>query len=849
MASRTPKSCPYRRDITVFVAMGHGVSVDSRASDSLPLGDLIGLGKSPSGRTPKHCFSLPRHFVKAWQFEKVVKTVVDSPMTLCDESCYFNVDVRPSCSYLILHVHAPQASILAESDLLGNTARSASESLSIIHAFASRAASILTPRGLSLEVASQTEASCEWRPAGFGSDSLTSPNDCTSCPSLQCSIFVWNGRGVDPHVKAIALTKAFELERLLKLGLLRRGGFLKALANAVSLQVPESTISDNVSESVAEKAAAKVRGNQLLAALVSSSSSPKGASKFLPPSPPFGIPSTTEALGGGSEVPRFPRLGVSLSRSLGAAVAHSSAALAADASGQECIIPSVNTTKARHLDLAKSHSPAEASGGSVAGHGDAPVELSVQIARGVVTANKPRVGPLVPKLALSGLSSSSYGGPCSEAILAAGVAEVDVHNSVRCESASDSGGRKRSRTEPEDDSRKIHSARLGSASAMCGSRGLAASDDGAPKSARTCTQSSPHMKVKAPSLDLAAVSRRSCRAKEDVQMSDEELMRTFDPFNEENNYHLPQRLCRNLQLNHYKNACSEIIEKSLYLSSYVVASDLDCLNKHGITHVVNTAADVCDSNFPSKFKYLTYYLKDSNSEDISLFFYRTLEWIDEALSSGGRVLVHCQMGVSRSSTIVMAYLMWRFGISFEQAFNRVRETRPICNPNTGFTCKLLILAQKLDSTAHDNSLDNEVGRPQLFRVAPYHPKEPFLYLLPLDVSAESWPIFDSRFGWVVQNGARFVLWLGSHVPDTNSVQAAVQQHLRWLKIFERCSCSLATTREGAEAPEFWQALAPFGPADPRDLVARRSCLDAEFELLRLANSYQFLSEVNDRALS
>lgn len=58
----------------------------------------------------------------------------------------------------------------------------------------------------------------------------------------------------------------------------------------------------------------------------------------------------------------------------------------------------------------------------------------------------------------------------------------------------------------------------------------------------------------------------------------------------------------------------------------------------------------------------------------------------------GTVLVHCQAGISRSSTIVTAYLMRRNGISREEAFEMVRRVRGHVKPNAGFWDQLGVYA-------------------------------------------------------------------------------------------------------------------------------------------------------------
>lgn len=59
--------------------------------------------------------------------------------------------------------------------------------------------------------------------------------------------------------------------------------------------------------------------------------------------------------------------------------------------------------------------------------------------------------------------------------------------------------------------------------------------------------------------------------------------------------------------------------------------------------------------------------------------------MEESLAAGGRLLVHCSQGVSRSASIVIAYLMWRDGKEYEETFRRVKAVRGIANPNMART--------------------------------------------------------------------------------------------------------------------------------------------------------------------
>jgi dual specificity MAP kinase phosphatase len=58
-------------------------------------------------------------------------------------------------------------------------------------------------------------------------------------------------------------------------------------------------------------------------------------------------------------------------------------------------------------------------------------------------------------------------------------------------------------------------------------------------------------------------------------------------------------------------------------------------------------------------------------------------------SGGGRVLVHCSQGVSRSTTIAIAYLMWKTRGSYDEVYQAVRALRGVTSPNVGFMCQLI----------------------------------------------------------------------------------------------------------------------------------------------------------------
>ena len=84
---------------------------------------------------------------------------------------------------------------------------------------------------------------------------------------------------------------------------------------------------------------------------------------------------------------------------------------------------------------------------------------------------------------------------------------------------------------------------------------------------------------------------------------------------------------------------------------------------------------------------LYYNAEDNDGFKISVYFEESYLWIDEALSMGN-VLVHCGAGISRSASIIIAYLMKKNKWTTDFSLKLVQGARPNANPNLGFQKQL-----------------------------------------------------------------------------------------------------------------------------------------------------------------
>ncbi|XP_040922809.1 dual specificity protein phosphatase 26-like isoform X2 [Toxotes jaculatrix] len=86
---------------------------------------------------------------------------------------------------------------------------------------------------------------------------------------------------------------------------------------------------------------------------------------------------------------------------------------------------------------------------------------------------------------------------------------------------------------------------------------------------------------------------------------------------------------------------------------------------------------------------------DSTHFDLDVYFQPAADFIHKALKSpDGKVLVHCIMGMSRSSTLVLAYLMIYCHLPLKRALQKLIQKRAIY-PNRNFLALLLDLDLQL----------------------------------------------------------------------------------------------------------------------------------------------------------
>ncbi|KAM6956462.1 dual specificity protein phosphatase 13A [Aplochiton taeniatus] len=139
---------------------------------------------------------------------------------------------------------------------------------------------------------------------------------------------------------------------------------------------------------------------------------------------------------------------------------------------------------------------------------------------------------------------------------------------------------------------------------------------------------------------------------------------------------------------------------NLYIGNVAVAQHRAALGKLGITHVLNAAhakqGSIGDqSYYGNACVYYGIPAEDSSHFNLSQFFTTAADFIHKGLKSkDGKVLVHCIMGMSRSATLVLVYLMLQRRLTLCDALKHVVQKRAIY-PNRNFLSLLITLDTQL----------------------------------------------------------------------------------------------------------------------------------------------------------
>nr|XP_056699937.1 dual specificity protein phosphatase 15 [Euleptes europaea] len=160
----------------------------------------------------------------------------------------------------------------------------------------------------------------------------------------------------------------------------------------------------------------------------------------------------------------------------------------------------------------------------------------------------------------------------------------------------------------------------------------------------------------------------------------------------------------------------------LYLGNFVDAKDLDQLSRHNITHILSIHES--PQPFIPGITYLRIALPDTPEANIKKHFKECIHFIHSCRLRGGNCLVHCLAGISRSTTIVLVYVMAVTQLNWREALEAVKVARPVANPNPGFRQQLEEYGKSKSARKIRRQLEHKFG------ASPFNEEEEIRALLP-----------------------------------------------------------------------------------------------------------------------
>ena len=140
------------------------------------------------------------------------------------------------------------------------------------------------------------------------------------------------------------------------------------------------------------------------------------------------------------------------------------------------------------------------------------------------------------------------------------------------------------------------------------------------------------------------------------------------------------------------------INEKIYLGGIDGAREINYLKQEGITHILSLAGKIFSINY-EKGTFITKIIEimDFTNENIFKYFKECIQFIENSK----KIYIHCMAGVSRSASIVIAYLMYKEHKKYFQIYSEVKKKRSIIRPNFGFVFQLKYFENLLIENNYD----------------------------------------------------------------------------------------------------------------------------------------------------
>ncbi len=143
---------------------------------------------------------------------------------------------------------------------------------------------------------------------------------------------------------------------------------------------------------------------------------------------------------------------------------------------------------------------------------------------------------------------------------------------------------------------------------------------------------------------------------------------------------------------------ANMVLPNVWIGGAEALTDLDLMGIDAIVtvvHVDRLSECIVMKHVGENRDHMRVSIHDDKTEPIQLYFESVARFINSHVKMGQNVLVHCYAGMSRSVTLVIAYMIIYLKYdNVDAALARIKVARPIAHPNSGFMAKLKELIKK-----------------------------------------------------------------------------------------------------------------------------------------------------------
>ena len=126
------------------------------------------------------------------------------------------------------------------------------------------------------------------------------------------------------------------------------------------------------------------------------------------------------------------------------------------------------------------------------------------------------------------------------------------------------------------------------------------------------------------------------------------------------------------------NVDFNLVYPNIYIGNYSTSTNLELLQGLGITHII-TVLPTFNPPFPEKFTYLHVQAYDDETQNLEPFFQQTNQFISDALTQRGKLLIHCMVGRSRSVSVFLAFIIHVMRGHFNQSLVDTTSSNDVSN--------------------------------------------------------------------------------------------------------------------------------------------------------------------------